>query len=257
MNKDIYIADLQNRFAGYTFVETTNQSLVEVVFRDAGSNPVARSVAQSVDVVVNAYRQIRRQMLQSARPLFMLTAAQRDALSGVDSGLIIDNITSNTVEVFGGSEWISAGGAVAPPAYGDMVEDNLSGSEISNAATYKGWITASAGIFDGNGLITFLSNGTADRLVVGTGGAGDYMTSFDASFTNSGGKNTTGSVFVNDVMDDGLMAEVEGDSGKKRILAKTGYLTLADDDYVDLRFISESNDDITIYQTEMTLHRLS
>ena len=32
MSKDLYIADLQNRFPGHTFVETMNESAVEVEF---------------------------------------------------------------------------------------------------------------------------------------------------------------------------------------------------------------------------------
>lgn len=257
MEKDIYVNDLMHRFPGYSFTETPKGDLVTVAFLNGALAEVA--AATTLDLVA-AYDHIRFNVLGSRNPIFISTAVERDALdvNFLASGVLLWNTDDKVVDFLNmAGNWLSTGGVIGVKAYGGMVEDSVLGSTINNAANYKGWKSASAGVLNSSGLIAFLNNGTADRLVVGAGGAGDYEVSFDASFTNSGSKNTTGTIHVNGSPADDIMAEVEGDSSKLRIVTKSGLITLEDDDYLDLRFKSEDNDDITIYQTEVSLNRIS
>ena len=108
MNKQIYINDLLHRFSGYSFVETAVGSMTLVEFQDGGSSTVAES--QDI-VVVDAYSNIRQQMLEGAFvPCFISTTTERDALTGVDNGTIILNDDSYAMECFDDDNWYPSTG---------------------------------------------------------------------------------------------------------------------------------------------------
>ncbi len=139
-------------------------------------------------------------------------------------------------------------------AYGNMFENNGSGTGINNAGSFKGWVSATAGKLDENGFVSFASNATADRLVINK--SGDYMVSFSASFTNEGGNRTTGSIFLSNV-ESSLTTEREGDSSTLAVMANSMPLTIANGEYIDLRFESTSNDDLEVYNVSVTAIRIS
>ena len=142
-------------------------------------------------------------------------------------------------------------------AYGGMYEDNSSGTGISATTSYVGWVSATTGVIDGNSIVTFTGNATADRLTIGTDGAGDYEVTFHASVTNSGGKITTGAIHVNGVEQVAVKMALQGDSSKPVALGASSPLTLADNDYIDLRFKSEASDTVTVYHVNVHVERVS
>lgn len=107
MDKAIYINDLVHRYSGHTFTETTVGSLTKVEFKDSGSVLVKRKT--NLDVI-DAYRAIRQDLLESEDPLFLSTTTERDALTDVDTGTTIYNISNSDDETYNGTSWVSAGG---------------------------------------------------------------------------------------------------------------------------------------------------
>lgn len=190
--------------------------------------------------------------------LAKLTTTQRDALTGVNDGRQILNITTNAVECCNGGEWQndSGIGVMLPVAFGTMFENNGSGSATNS--TSKEWITAAAGQLDGNTLITFSSTATSDRLVIGTGGAGTYEVTFKTNFTNAGGNLTTASILLNGSAQTNLVDVHAGDSSEIRGLSNTSFLVLADADVISLHVVSSTASDvIDLYQTSVVIRRLT
>ncbi len=107
MNKDIYVNDLLHRFSGYSFVETTIQSMTKVEFQDGGSATVAEATNL---VLVDAYMIIRSDMLEASPAAFLSSETERDALSDLDTGTQIYNLTASRNETYDGSKWVAAGG---------------------------------------------------------------------------------------------------------------------------------------------------
>lgn len=108
MNKDIYVNDLLHRFSGYSFVETTLDSMTQVEFQDGGSSTVAEATTL---VIVDAYINIRSQMLEGhSIPCFISTPAERDALTNIDNGTIILNDESYAMECVDDDIWYPASG---------------------------------------------------------------------------------------------------------------------------------------------------
>lgn len=254
MDKNIYINDLIHRYSGHTFTEVVTNDLTKVTFKNAGSVVIREKVKMDA---IDAYHAIRRSLLASEDPDFLSTTTERDALTNVDRGTAIFNITTLRDESYDGTNWIGAAGAglMAPFAYGSMFEDS-SGS--NHNTTTKAWITAGVGKVDGNGIITFADNAAGDRLVVGTGGAGDYRIGFHVSSTNAGGNSTFAAINVNAVEQVSIKAHHAGDSAQERLLASEGYLPLAENDYITLELISSSPSDIvSIHTCSVLMERLS
>ena len=109
MNKDFYENDLLHRYPGYSFVETTVGSMTLVEFQDGGSTTVAESEAL---VLVDAYMNIRNQMLEGQTFVsFISTTAERDALTGINNGVIILNDDTYEMECVDDGEWYKASGS--------------------------------------------------------------------------------------------------------------------------------------------------
>lgn len=253
--KNLYINDLIHRYASHTFDETTTGSLINVQFKDSGSVTVGEST-KLVDI--DAYRAIRGNLLTGENPLFRSTTTQRNALTGIDSGTLIDNITTGLIERYNGTAWgsVAGTGTMKPVAFGEMVEDNSSGSSINT--TSKLWDTASAGDLDANGLITFVNGANEDYLLVGTGGAGTYQVHFSCSFTNAGGNFTNAGIHKNGSEVGKMEDSHDGDSSEIRDLRGQGFLVLADADQIKMHVVSSTPSDVvTVYHCHITMKRMT
>lgn len=253
--KSLYINDLIHRFPSHTFTETTVGSMTKVEFKNASS--VLIGVATKLSVV-DACRLIRDDLLDAESPEFLSTTVERDALTSVDKGTTILNVTTGRNEVYSGSSWESAAGAgvAGKIAFGSMYEDSASGSAMDS--TSKRWVTATQGAVDSNGIVTFSDDSTGDRLVVGTGGAGSYVVSFSCSFTNSGNNDTVAAVHVNDVENVQVKDDADGSSTQHRHLIASGIIVLADNDYISLHLVSSVPANIVaVHNCHLTMHRIS
>lgn len=256
MDESIVKNDLLHRFAGYSFVETAINDMTLVEFKDVGLNVVSATKKPSI---VDCYSAIREDVLDGRTPLFLSTTTQRDALTNVDTGLPIWNITLGLEECFDDTTWVSAEGVgrMSPVAYGNMFEDSASGSAMNG--TTKQWITANGGVFDPNNLISFLNHADGDRLVVGTGGSGDYMVVASCGQTNSGSNRTTMEVHISDNDTTVIKDDQNANSTDHRPLVANGILALLDDDYLTLHIFDPDTPSnvIKIFDCHLTIQRIS
>lgn len=108
MDKAIYINDLLHRNAGFSFTETVISSMTLVEFKDGADQVVAQAKTL---VIEDAYKNIRAQMLGDATPDFLTTTTEKEALTSVDRGIPIFDITLGRSDCFNNGAWISAAGA--------------------------------------------------------------------------------------------------------------------------------------------------
>ena len=187
-----------------------------------------------------------------------LTTTEIAALSGIDDGVQVINKTLGRLDVCTGSAFVSAAGAgiMKPAAYGSMYENNSSGSAMNSST--KQWITASAGKFDSNSLITFLNHADGDRIVVGTGGAGDYIIIASCGQTNGGNNQSIMTVHKNGTDLTELQDDQNSNTTFHRPLVANGILTLADNDYLTLHIVSATPADIIkVHNCHLTIQRTS
>ena len=142
-------------------------------------------------------------------------------------------------------------------AYGSMYEDSANGSAM-NPVT-KQWITAIAGVFDENGLITFLNDSQGDRLVVGEDGAGDYMVIASCGQTNSGNNKTTMTIQINGVDSTVIKDDQDANSTRHRAIVANGILTLATNDYMTMHLVDPDtpSNEIKVFDCHLTIQRMS
>lgn len=256
MDKNIYINDLLSRYPAHTFEETTVDSMTLVVFKDGESEIIAESQAL---VVADAYKAIRLNILEGQDPLFISTSAERNALVNVEDGTTIYNTNTKRVESYEDNNWAGAGGSgiMSDTAYGSMFEDSSTGSAMNS--TTKQWITANSGVFDGNGLITFLNDADGDRLVVGEDGSGDYIVVASCGQTNSGSNRTTMNVHINGVDSSVVKDDQNASDTNHRALVANGILTLADDDYLTMHIVDPdtASNEIKVFDCHLTIQRIS
>lgn len=140
-------------------------------------------------------------------------------------------------------------------AFGSMQEDNPSGTTIAATTSYVGWVSASVGEVDANGLVTFSNNATADRLVISDSGEGTYLVSFSVCFTNAGGNLTTMALHKNDVEQVNLKAAAVGDSSQIRAASTINFITVEEGDYLDLRIKSTASDNVDVYNISLVVFK--
>lgn len=258
MDFNIYKNDLLHRKPGFSFVETPDGDRTKVEFKDVGLNVIFEA---SDIFIADAYKSIMINVLEGYNPsIFLSTTSERDALTlaSIPLYIAIWNIDTDRMECFDGAVFTSASGAtiIGAGSYGAMFENKTNGRTLSTiTSTLKGWTTATEGVVDTATIVTFSDNSTADRLVVGAGGAGDYHIAFSSSFTNSGGNTTTAAIYLNDVEQVSIKDTSESDSSKHRNLVSSGILTLAVNDYIDLRYGCESGDAVKIYQCQVNINK--
>lgn len=248
--------DIENRFSPTSLTDATDEDgyIATAVISAVTTNSHWR------ETLWDAYKDLREKLLDGDdKPLPISTTTQREALSGIVKGTIIYNDTTGKVEEYNGTDWATSAGSgtMSDVAYGSMFEHNTSGSAMED--TNKVWITASEGVVDPNGLITFVSDDTnGDYLLVGTGGAGDYQIITTADNTNSGNNVTTMAIHINDVDSTDIEDEQASNSTKPQTLAAHGIHTLADGDRVALHMVSiVSSNIVKTYDCHVTIQRLS
>lgn len=254
VDKNLYINDIVHRNPGFTLVESTVGSLLTVTLKNASAVEVDASRKL---LLIDAYRAIRSNLLTREEPVFISTTTQRDALTSIDQGTQIYNITTARDEVYTGTTWTSAAGAgvMSPVAFGDIFEDSETGTVMNS--TTKTWVGATLRKVDSNGIVTFADNSTGDRLVIGTGGAGDYEIEMKCDQTNAGGNVSKMTLQVNGV-DTTISDEHASDSGDHRQLSAHGILTLADNDFLVMHVVSSTASDVvTGFHVSLTIKRLS
>ena len=250
----IWKNDITNRFSPTSLTDATD-----------GDGFIATAIISSVTIVGawqmslwDAYKDLRDKLLNGEDGFLPeTTTTQRDALSSLVPGMLLLNVTTMRGEFYTGSAWISVAGSgrSSPVAYASMWEDSIGSAHNT---TTKAWITAGVGVVDGNGIVTFSDNAAGDRLVIGTGGAGDYLIAFHASVINAGGNVTYAAININTVEQSSLKSEHAGDSSEARMLAASGILTLAAADYITLELTSSTSSDvISIRKCSLTVERIS
>ena len=146
------------------------------------------------------------------------------------------------------------------PSFGEALEsthDSPTTINVATGGTYVGWISASSGIVSGADLITFADNGTADRLVIGTRGAGTYKVGIHTSLTGS-----VGTVFVamfkNGVIDPNMrMDRTISSAIDEGSMSINGIVSLDANDYVDVRVTTAADTKVVnIHVLKFNLTRL-
>jgi hypothetical protein len=136
-----------------------------------------------------------------------------------------------------------------------MYEDNDSGTSITvvTGGTYYGWITAAGGPEDG---ITFSSDATADRLTVTTGGK--YRIMANAAYDAGNSDQTKASIFLDGVEQSDLQwHRTMGAAAAVGSAGCNGILTMTANQYIDLRFTSNTNSDvINLYHVQVSIKKI-
>jgi len=253
---NLWINDINNRFTVTSLTDVTD-----------GDGFVATSVISGNTInsgwrmsLWDAYKDLREKILGITSDETVLpksTTTQAASLDPVEDGVEILNITESRQEICLSGVFVNTAGdgTMAPSAFGDIFENNESGSIIDS--TTKKWVTATLRNTDANGIITFLADSTGDRLVVGTGGAGTYRIFAKCDQTNAGGNITTMTIQVNDV-DTTIADEHASDSGDHRPLYAMGTWVLNDGDFLNMKVESSTlSDVITAFHTSIFMQRLS
>lgn len=250
IDKNLYINDLLHRFPGHTFEEIPESDFTRVNFRDADSNLVWST--KNLEVI-DAYRNIRSNLLDALEPMFLSSTEERDALADTEMGLPIFNLFIDSIDSFNGANWKTS---TPPNAFGEMFEDNSSGSEIDSSS--KTWVSATAGLFDSNSLVSFLDDPDGDSLVIGEGGDGTYKINYKCNFTNEGSNNTTSSLLKNDVVQSNFTDLRAGDSAEPRTLLGSGFLELVETDALKLHIVSDTASDVVrVFQVNFNIERIN
>lgn len=151
---------------------------------------------------------------------------------------------------------------IAPllPSYGEMFENIPAGVTVTvtTAGTYYGWISAGAGVLAPDSPVAFTGDATADRLTVGAEGEGIYQVTARVNAKGPNSANVTFAIHKNGTIQNNLKAYVEFDAtAKVAQFLISGFISLEDTDYIDLRVTSSTNADvITIYQASVLLQRI-
>lgn len=259
LDHNLWKLGIENQFSTYTTAHVTTGGVTVATATITIGGAYVNSSAPSGSVYA-AYRDLFERLHEGQDDLLpKLTTTQKTALTGVNDGRQVLDITLNRVDCCNSGVWQSdAGiGVMAPAAYGNMFEDSATGSAMN--PTTKQWITASGGVFDGNSLISFLNHADGDRLVVGTGGAGDYMIVASCGQTNSGSNRTTMTVHINDVDNTVIKDDQNANSINHRALVANGILTLADNDYLTLHIADPDTpaNVISVFDCHLTIQRIS
>jgi len=100
--KDLYAADLINKYSGHTFTETTIGGMFQVEFKNGSSVVVAKSKKNNLD---DAYKSIRNSMLDGNGVASESTAAQRSAMSNIMDGARTWDLDTSALLVFKSGSW--------------------------------------------------------------------------------------------------------------------------------------------------------
>lgn len=126
---------------------------------------------------------------------------------------------------------------------------------ITTANTYYGWTFAHPGI---SKIVTVdTTNATADRFVVGVGGAGTYIVSYNVNAALSAADTVKCAVHVNSALQTKTRSINRWALIELHTLAASSMLSLADNDTVDLRFSAGSNGTlVNVFHINFLLNRI-
>lgn len=257
---NLWLNDIEYRFSPTSLTDALNGSLYTATAVVSGVTTNSAPKMSQWD----AYLDLRNKLLGVSEIdggiiLPKSTTVELTALTGIIDGQGAQNITTGRDESCLGSAWVSSAGAgrLGAAAYGNMFEDSATGSPTNS--TTKQWITANGGVFDRNGLVSFSDNALGDRLVVGTGGAGDYMVVASCGQTNSGSNRTTMTVRINDVASTVIKDDQNANATNHRALVANGILTLADGDYLTMHIVDPDTpaNEIKVFDCHLTIQRIS
>lgn len=198
-------------------------------------------------------------------------ASTADPVTSPATGLLIFN-DDGTEDIgfwyWSGTEWkkivaTDANGISKPNLItAEMYEEDPSTHttiSLSNTTDYYGWVSATNGFTTGDPYISFTNNTTADRLTIGSEGAGKYRVNVSVSFGGAASSLVTGAIHKNDVLQDNLVflryINSNGDVGSATV---NGTIDVAAGDYLDLRFnADQTNKDLKIYIVNIEISRLT
>ena len=149
----------------------------------------------------------------------------------------------------------------ASSSYGVLFENGAgSAITVTTAGTFYGWVSATVGRYSGAPLVTYdIGSATADNLIIGTSGIGDYLVTLVCGYTNSGDNRTvTGAVFKNGTEQTNLeFKRIAPLAGATEYAMAAGILLLASSDVLDFRLTSSTNGDVvTIHTASLTISRI-
>ena len=170
---------------------------------------------------------------------------------------ILHDLNESITLISDGANWIIR--SKNKKVYGSIFETDPTGSTVitlTSADTYVGWVTAGASVMS-NG-VAFTNNTTADRITIQIGAAGDYEIDFTASFGGSVSERITIAVFKNGVEQTNIKAfrklNAAGDVGN---VAANDILTLAEDDFIDVRFKAvNASKQVNIFQCNLRVKKV-
>ena len=252
---DLLKRDILNRMASHTITETQVGGSWLVELKDGTSALIASRQSPSLE---DAMWNIRVRFVGGQNVLPRLNQTQIDSLSSIPvSTRIINETAGDEIETYNGTEWIRPGGSGShrSVSYGEMYQDDDTGKDIDT--TNKTWVTATQGIMDGNGCVTFEDNAAGDRLVIQPNGDGTYVVHFSANFTISTNKEVTATIRKNGTAVSRLKDSIQGSAVKKEGLRIAGFIDLADNDYLDVHMVSETpSDTVVVYQVNIHIYRV-
>ncbi len=109
MDTQIYKDDLLNRFGGYSFKETQENSLYTVQFLNAADGIVQEATKMTL---LDCYMNIRENVLGVETIQFRLTASQIAHLDtpAIKPGITVLNLDDDTSVCWNGDDWVSVAG---------------------------------------------------------------------------------------------------------------------------------------------------
>jgi len=207
----IYENDILNRFPGHTLTFTVDGGVITWALKDGGSN-IVQSYQGLNDAVI--LRKLRENLGFPESVLLLSTTTERDALSSVEDGQQIFNLTNNEQQSFDGTVWVS-GGLGYTLVWGANMQTTGRYAQV-NGITSGGQET---GLSPGSEYIV-PADGTLDCLTYNTG-TGDATTVFkiwkngavEHTFTATGAGDFESGIGLSVVAGD-LLA-IEYDAGMK------------------------------------------
>ena len=156
-----------------------------------------------------------------------------------------------------------ASSALLPEAYGQIVEDNDTGTTltVATAGTWYPWISAEAGEGTGSvgGDLVTTTTGNPSSVITGSRGEGAYRVNYHISLDGPGSAVVEVAVFKNGTKMNNTQTHIKIDTaGRAEFTLSASSVTQTNANTTfDLRLTSDSNaDDLTIYHAYLGIQRI-
>jgi len=164
----------------------------------------------------------------------------------------------NTFNVYNGTAWHSAGGS--PSAWGKLFFSNTATPSTVTISAAGTPVQFSAFTDTGDDGTLVDANTTDDDFTIGTNGDGDYMISWNASYTLAGGggtRDTEVAVFINGTEDAGTLAARSVTAGSYASVSGGDIVSLSSGDDIDIRFTNlDTTTDIEVAIVSIRVERV-